>query len=184
MLITVACATTWGMVTSRTGLLLRTVSGYLFVLLPQPGSMLRSMVHAATKGHRETWGLGHTCGLRVWRAMLQLGVIQMQVACAATWSHGVIEPELLPGAISVCGAAIAAAGLWVDVCGPCHHRGQRIHAWISYMMKSKDSTEPALFFAGPRIAGPALAEHCSKRGGPDCHRRVGPTPPLAWENWP
>lgn len=32
--------------------------------------------------------------------MLQLGVIQMQVACAATWSHGVIGPELLPGAIS------------------------------------------------------------------------------------
>lgn len=55
-LIRVTCAT-GVVVMSQSGLILRTMSG--FRVLPQPGSMVMSVVYGNTKGHTDAQGLSH-----------------------------------------------------------------------------------------------------------------------------
>lgn len=60
MPVRVACADTWDLCIICPELLPRTMSGS--VAPPQPGSVLMSMVHVATKGRIDSQGLTSTCG--------------------------------------------------------------------------------------------------------------------------
>ena len=84
------------MMTSKSSLLLRTMSGSVFP--PEPRSVLKSVAHDTTGGHMDAWGLGHNLWPR-WclRTVPPLGL------CKSVLPHGTIMsswPRLLPWAMS------------------------------------------------------------------------------------
>lgn len=74
---------------SKPRLLLRATSE--FMVLPQPGFMLMSMTHGATKGHTDAKGLGRNLSQVDPEGYAATGVTLIWVAYIITWSYDVIQ---------------------------------------------------------------------------------------------
>lgn len=70
-------------------LMLRAMSE--FMVLPQPGFMLMSMTHGATKGHTNAKGLGHNLSQVDPEGYAATRVTLIWVTYIVTWSYDVIQ---------------------------------------------------------------------------------------------